>query len=290
MKIDALEELFSEMLAAVLSEKDQSAFENARAQFIMTDDGSDYEGFSEWFLFNYLDLESGLTFVERFAAKRSEVEILKKSFRSIFEVRYEHEETYLKDIFTKEDFKVKGIPLNSDELVSLRLVPIEDTYEPLGDIFRVDAGYRTLIEKQVLEQFNDYIRHYGSTSMRQFLNAQNQLVFKMMHVIQITGETLDEESYLLHQAQYAYKRTREEIVNILEQNGNGFTIEYVEASIYNMFVGESLFAELEFNDPVLYVLCNNEKHLDDIVNLFNPLLDEDFVFLSKDVVTLDELL
>jgi hypothetical protein len=291
MKIDALEEMFSDMLELVLSEDDQSAFEHARAEYILEDDGSDYEGFTEWFLFNYFDLESGKTFVERYVNSHPEAEALKESFRSIFEVRFEHDQIYLKDIFTKEDFQLNGTPLNDDELVSLRIVPIDEAYEAFGDIYRVDMAYREVIEKHMMEQFNAYTHHYGDSNMRRFLDNQGQLIFKIMHAVQSTGDGLvSEEEFLLYQARYAYKNSREQVVNLIAQMDETLELESVEAGLYSVFKDNIILAELEFIQPTLYVLCNNEKHLENMTNLLKAIESEEFVFLGKDVVTLDELL
>jgi hypothetical protein len=67
-------------------------------------------------------------------------------------------------------------------------------------------------------------------------------------------------------------------------------LESVEAGLYSVFKDNIILAELEFIQPTLYVLCNNEKHLENMTNLLKAIESEEFVFLGKDVVTLDELL
>lgn len=297
MNYEALDHLFNQLYEFAVRPEHHDALKRAEKAFIVSEDFSDTNGFTEWFIFNYRDQVGGSRLIDQAIVSNQEDEInqsllaLGNSLRSLFEIRTERGKSIVKDIFTGEDFLLNHAIQESNLLLSARLISIEHENYLIGDIFEFDLEYRDTFKKIILENYNQYVNQYGPTPLAVFLDLNGHLLCKIMEIVhQVDEENAYEQELMLHQATYAYNCTTEELYDRLMTIKFPVYSDEDEEPILRVMEEDQIIAEIEITNSQLYVLCNNESHLNKMIEAMTALISHDLVFLKSETFTLEELL
>jgi len=300
MSIELLESIVNDLYEYAVLPKFSTLLKKAEDRFLITDDKSDTIGFAEWFIFNYRDEKNNEKLIDHYKLSDQSKDIpeivealdaIKASKRSLYEVRSDREQAVLKDIFNNEDFVIENTIVELDQMISGRIVTLGHKHYLIGDIFEIESHYKESIVKYMLEQYNQYTIRMGLMTLDDFLDLNGHLIYKVTSIVStIDDENAFEEELMLYQATYGFRCTQEVLYDrIIEIKLPVFPDED-DASILRVMQNEVIVAELEITNGQLYVLCNNEAHLHQMIDLMQPVLNEDIVFLKTETYTLEELL
>lgn len=297
MNYEALDHLFDQLYEFAVSPEHHNALKRAEKAFIVSEDFSDTNGFAEWFIFNYRDQVGGQRLIDKFIESNQEAKntplllALGKSLRSLFEIRMERGKSIVKDIFTGEDYLLENALQETNLLLSARLVSIEHENHLIGDIFEFDLEYRDTFKKIILENYNQTVNQYGPTPLSVFLDLNGHLLYKIMDIVhQVDEENAYDQELMLHQATYAYNCTTEELYDRLMTIKFPVYSDEDEEPILRVMEEDQIIAEIEITNSQIYVLCNNESHLNKMIEAMSSLISQDLVFLKSETFTLEELL
>lgn len=289
-----MEEYYEKVLAQVLCKKYHELFDIAKKQFVLEEDESDFVGLDEWYVFNFQNPTTGRTMIEDYVLEHpnSEESVLNQSFRSIFDIRVEKNRMVVKDIFTKEDYILDSGLSSEEGLVSIRLVKTsDDTFDYFGECFTFEPLYKETIYKHIMNHYNQYVSAFGHVSFDVFLIKQGHLIYKMLTIInQLYDHQYSEEELQLFEGVYLYKMTDDALLDKLMELNLRIHPDEDDELVFRVYSEESVIAELELMNPKLHVLCNQQSHLDQMIEAIKPLLDESFVFLNAQILEIDSLL
>jgi hypothetical protein len=272
-----------------------SAFvEEAKLQYITNEDGSDIAGFNEWFIFSYIPSNAQLPLANQYAKlrKTAHADAIAGSHRSVYEVAYDENGFLLKDIFTRDSYRLDGSQPLDTGLMSLRIIDMSESVFFVGDVLYYDQAYKDIITKHILDQYNQHCTAYGPIDLKAFLSKQSMLIFKMSSIMsEIYEENSIDETYLLYQATYALKGSHDSLIDdLLAVDNITIAADEDDDAILRVIQDERIIAELEFEGAFLYVLCNNEADRAFLQSLLKPFENEQFVFIKSEILTIDELL
>jgi hypothetical protein len=293
MNAHEFEELYTEFVEFAISDCYKPELEAAKRFFINEKDESDITGFTEWFVFNYPMNSTGVTIIDEYYKSNpsEDVKLATESFRSIFEISTEREKFFLTDLITSDHYELIEPIQHSEGLYSLRVIPVNDLYMVVGDIYEFDVLYKDSLKKYFLDQYNQLTSIGNPMDLRTFVQEQNHLIYKLLNITDgVYEENITDESLLLHQTTYAYKMSGDALVELLLGLEVPVYPDEEDIGIYRVMLEDEILAEIEIFDQKLNVLCNNESHSRLITEMFKPLLSDSFIFVSSNTYTLEELL
>ena len=300
MSIELLESIVNDLYEYAVSPKFSSLLKKAEDRFLITEDKTDTVGFAEWFIFNYRDTQKNEKMIDHYKLSDQSADIpeviealeaIKASKRSLYEVRSDRDQAVLKDIFNNDDFIIENTIVELDQMISGRIVTLGHKHYLIGDIYEIESHYKESIVEFILDQYNQYTNSMGRMSLDAFLDIQGHLIYKVKDIVHsIDEENSFEEELMLYQATYGFRCTQESLYDrILEINLPVFPDEDDEP-ILRVMQEDVIIAEIEITNGQFYVLCNNEAHLHQMIDLMNTVINEDIVFLKTETYTLEELL
>ena len=300
MSIELLESIVNDLYEYAVSPKFSSLLKKAEDRFLITEDKTDTVGFAEWFIFNYRDTQKNEKMIDHYKLSDQSADIpeviealeaIKASKRSLYEVRSDRDQAVLKDIFNNDDFIIENTIVELDQMISGRIVTLGHKHYLIGDIYEIESHYKESIVEFILDQYNQYTNSMGRMSLDAFLDIQGHLIYKVKDIVHsIDEENSFEEELMLYQATYGFRCTQEALYDrILEINLPVFPDEDDEP-ILRVMQEDVIIAEIEITNGQFYVLCNNEAHLHQMIDLMNTVINEDIVFLKTETYTLEELL
>lgn len=297
MNIEHMENIYNQLYAFAVGSKFKTRLKNAEEKFVQNDDRSDTDGFAEWFIFNYRDPETNEQIINLFDeynendADKAIINAIKNSRRSIFEIRTEHEKTAFKDIFTSDDYIIENFVTGEGQLASARLVAFEGKHYLIGDYFELELEYKESIKKYLLDQYNQYTIVQGPTPLDVFFDLNGHLIFKVMGIIQnVSEENALDDGLLLYQATYAFNCGMEDLYDQLMKLEFPVYADEEEEPILRVMDDDIILAEIEITNGMFYVLCNDERHLETMLNMMKPILNEHIVFVKSETFTLEDML
>lgn len=297
MHIDTLENVLNDLYEFAISKEFSEDLKKAESIFVLNEDHSDSEGFAEWFIFNYRLTKSQKTLVEMFKYNTIQeddvmaLESLKKSKRSIFELKTERENRVLKDLFTQEDYILSHEVFEEDQLISARLASCEGSHYLIGDIYTIESSFKESLKKYVLDQYNQYCITSGQVSWDVFLDVNAQLLYKVMGILtRVEEENTIENELMLYQATYAFLCSIDALHDQFIKIELPVFADEDEEPILRVMEEDSVIAEIEITNGQFYVLCNTQEHLDHMMTLLEAMLSSEIVFVKTEQFTLEDLL
>ncbi len=300
MSIELLESIVNDLYEYAVLPKFGALLKKAEDRFLITEDKTDTVGFAEWFIFNYRDDQSNERLINHYKLSDQSANIpevlealdaIKASKRSLYEVRSDRDQAVLKDIFNNDDFAIENTIVELDQMISGRIVTLGHKHYLIGDIFEIESHYKESIVKYILAQYNQYTISMGQMTLDAFLDINGHLIYKVMAIVStIDEENAFEEELMLHQATYGFRCTQDELYDRILDIKLPVFADDEDEPILRVMQEDVIIAEIEITNGQFYVLCNNEAHLHQMIDLMNTVINEDIVFLKTETFTLEELL
>ena len=300
MMLEMLDSIYNKLYEYAVLPKFKSDLEEAEKIFVMNDDKEDIEGFTEWFIFNNRSTKNQKRLIETFTLNGKDEQIeenvkilngIKKSFRSLFSVTVEYDKAILKDIFTQHDYILENMVFEENQLVCARVVEIDHCFYIVGDIFEFEISFKEAIKKYILDQYNQFSVINGVMSVEDFLDLNGYLLYKILRIIQtIEEENAFDEDLMLFQATYGYVCAQELLYEKLLDLPIMIIADEDEEPILRVIEEDIIVAEIEIEEKMFHILCNNEQHLHEMIKTLEMITNAEIVYLKTEKYTLEDLL
>lgn len=197
--------------------------------------------FSAYLTYHYQD-ESGSTLFQKYLKKHPEspLSLITDMRFSVYEVRNYPAGVGLKDVYTREDYLIKG----QDELVEgdimvARIVSLGADHFIDEDYMIFPAAYKDTFVKGIMEKYNEFCQLNGIMELAAFLKEQPLVLMKFVEILnEVEQESYEaEEDYLVYQT--VFLTADPEAVKTQLQSDEDFDVSLEESS----FIVARLYAD-----------------------------------------------
>lgn len=292
-----IEALMVKGIEYFLSKHSNKVIDAAKEDYLKGVDG-DYKeyGFDNWFLTDYVhegrDMmtlfiqNQGLT-----SEERETIKSIQGSWFSYFEVFEIEGKSLLKDLFTKEDFKVENSELLGDgSIVAARLYPVGNDYY-IEILEHFDGDMQQHVTGAVLAKYNEYCVQNETVDIGMFIKNASLLLYKFMTVFRNVSfqESDDGEEYAVYQSDYVFEN-RDKVIEILSTEGSfEFVDEEDGAEIYS-FSHEGAIVELVIGQNKIEIEAPSEASRKEIKSKVESLLEGYISFVQDIILNIDDIL
>jgi len=248
--------------------------------------------FESYLLYDYR--VDGLSFADRYAAAdRPYSEFFKAvahNYFSGFEVMRHGAHVFLKDVFTKRDFKLLNPEvLEGESFLVGRAIGFADGYilAPDFELYTketMEAFKRAILERHAAERQNE--------ALESFIEHNALLMMRYLDILEtiMEAEQSEEETYLVHQSTYLHQNSVK-IREVLEASPNcEITLDEPEDLIFRLMHEGDIMAEIVLMKNKVVLECVEETALSQSRKWFEAQLGELIVHFADEVLTLDDLL
>lgn len=187
-RLATIEALMVKGIEYFLTKHSNKVIDAAKDAYLKGIEG-DYKeyGFDNWFLtdYQYEDKDMMAYYGQNAPLSTEEkavVACIQASWFSYFEVFQVEGKSLIKDLFTKEDFKVENSELLGDgTIVAARLYPLEGIYYiELLETF--DGDMQQHVTGAVLAKYNEYCVQHENIEIHDFVRQNSLLLYKFMNI------------------------------------------------------------------------------------------------------------
>lgn len=295
--LDLFEQLFEEIMVFISKDEFKDEVKRAHNVYIkgLSDDIIEL-GFNEWLVFDY-NLKNGKSFIDKFANendldlnKMKLLESMKKSVFSAFKVMKNSKNKFLKDIFTKMDYKIEDNL--SQQLVIARLI----NYENVNYIFNLYKEWEETsedsIKKSILKKYNEYCSNYNNISIDDFIKNNTVALYKYLMIykdIEIKSVFQDEE-FFVYQGKYLISNY-EKFINIINNTDKiVFQTDEFDSDIYELYSEGIVLSEIEVIKDKIALECRSKEELDTAMEIINELFNDVLVKIGEEVLNVEDLI
>lgn len=276
-KITGLEE----KLIDHITNKYPHAVEEARAYFLKDDET--VTGFSDWLCYGHkIDgMSSALSLYEG-----DELEILKQSRFSFYEIVKEETGLYFKDIFTNDVFKMDPDTKIGDVIVSCRIYKVEGLYYYLENGMTFDVSSKDFLVKGMFEKYNQSIAG-NQISLEDFIDNNLHLLLKLSSILFDIELEEDDEAMTVHVCTYGFQ-DRKSVIKSMESIEDIKLVEEDMDLIYTFTRENAIIAEVVLMQNTLEVECNSMNDIEYVKEVFEDV--DSLTFMKVETLGLDDLI
>jgi len=292
-----IDELYEKLLTLVSDERYLDEIERAHDLF---SNGLDEEaieiGFNQWLMFDYV-FQNGSSFIDELLMNNllDDAELAmaaKNSILSVFKVFELERYTYIKDVFTKEDYMIENVMDIDRNPVIARVI----TYKKKNYIIEVVNEWaeesEDSIRKSIYEKYNEYCSKIKNTEISEFLRKNSIIIYKYLMIykdIKIKSVFQDEE-FFLHLATYSIMDMDMFNKSINESENIVFQTDEYDNDIYELSIDDVVMCEIEVISNRFEIQCRNNEDLVESVNEINKIFKNSIVKLKEEVLNVEDLI
>lgn len=297
-----------EALDALLLEssliKDETELAKAKSAYEKGIDGR-AEGlfFTDYLLFDYKADDKSLFDQAAQEARYPGIDQTLLHRFSVFEVVQYPNSLGLKDIFTKEDFKVvNGETLMVADLMVGRLLISGSEAFLLENALVFPNSYKEALIKGMMEKYNDFVISGKQRSLDEFLKTQPEVLMKYIEILnEVEEETFDsEDDFLVYQSIFLVGDPVALKHQIMKEPGfetsldeSGFMVVKLYADEAGDFTGEPedlLIAEIVIDGNRVEIECLDELRLNMAKEKMKQCFGDAIAHFKDEVVSMDDLI
>lgn len=289
MQNEYYEVVFNSILEYVL-EHEKKAYEASVKKYYSVMPQESTLGITEWVVLNTLCEDK--TLIESIQSKlnlgRDLIKQIMHSKRSFFKV-IKHDSLWIyKDVFSGEDFQLKGEPLETAEIVSARLVKEQEGYVSFLETYTMESLYEPTLKKFIFEHYNQSVSQTGPEAIDSFIERNLLIVFNGIETLHEIDCRDSEEEYKVHQARYAFLCSERQVIQLLKSIS--LQVLEIESGLYQILNDGEIVAEIEFIQNKFNLLVNELEQFTLLSEKIKTLKSDEVVFLEEKVLTLEDLL
>ena len=254
--------------------------------------------FSAFLTYHFKDKE-GKTLYEKYLEKHPEspLHLITEYRFGVYEVRNYPAGVGLKDIFTKQDFLIKGQDdLVEGDIMISRIFSIGTDHFLSEDYLIFPSSYKETFVKGIMGKYNEYCQMNGIVNLDVFLNEQPLVLMKFVEILnEVEQESYEaEEDYLVYQSIFILQDTAAARKLMLEDEAFEVTLDEGGYLVARMTTDrgtdeENLIAEivLDVNRIEIEALDEFRQNMakEKVQNLFGEIA----VHFKDEVVSMDDL-
>ena len=280
-----------------LTKHSSKVLDAAKDEFLKGIEGNYKEyGFDNWFLcdFKYQNKDMMTYYVQNqsiLSEEKAYVECLSKSWFSYFEVFEIEGKSLLKDLFTKDDYKVENSDILADgTIVAARLYPYEGHYF-IEVLETFDGEMQQHVTGAVLAKYNEYCTRNGTVDISLFIEDQSLLLYKFMNVFKNVSnlETDAEEEYMVYQSDYVFE-DRAKVIEVISTEGSFEFLESDDGVEIYSYANDEGVIELVITQNKIEIEAPSDLSRQQVKSKVETLLEGYITFVQDLVLNIDDIL
>ncbi len=292
-----IDELYEKLLMLVSDEKYLDEIERAHDFFSNGLEEETVEiGFNQWLMFDYV-FQNGSSFIDELLMNDllDDTELVmaaKNSILSVFKVFELERYTYIKDVFTKEDYMIENMMDIDRNPIIARVI----TYKKKNFIIEVVNEWaeesEDSIRKSIYEKYNEYCSKIKNTEINEFLRKNAIIIYKYLMIykdIKIKSVFQDEE-FFLHLATYSIINMDMFNKSINESENIVFQTDEYDNDIYELSMENVVICEIEVISNNFEIQCRNNEDLVESMNEIDRIFKNSIVKLKEEVLNVEDLI
>ena len=216
----------------------------------------------------------------------------KNSILSVFKVFELERYTYIKDVFTKEDYMIENMMDIDRNPIIARVI----TYKKKNFIIEVVNEWaeesEDSIRKSIYEKYNEYCSKIKNTEINEFLRKNAIIIYKYLMIykdIKIKSVFQDEE-FFLHLATYSIINMDMFNKSINESENIVFQTDEYDNDIYELSMENVVICEIEVISNNFEIQCRNNEDLVESMNEIDRIFKNSIVKLKEEVLNVEDLI
>lgn len=294
-----IQENLNEILFEVMQIENQAFVEEAKNVYELGIEKT-VEGlfFTQFLSFHYLD-ESDKTLFSRYIEKHPESSLsMVTGLRfSVYEVKNYPAGKGLKDLYTKQDFLIKGEEeLSEGDIIVAMLVSIGNDHFINEDYMLFPSQYKDPFIKGIMEKYNELCRSKGAMDLEHFVKNHPLIIMKFVEILNNVEQDAYEavEDYLVYQTIFLVgdmKAAKEKVKNdpdfevTLDESGFLVTRLFMDKGTDE----ENLIAEIVIDGNRIEIEALDEFRQNMAKAKIETLLQDLAVHFKDEVVSMDDL-
>jgi len=292
-----IDELYEKLLMLLSDEKYLDEIERAHDFFSNGLEEETVEiGFNQWLMFDYV-FQNGSSFIDELLMNDllDDTELVmaaKNSILSVFKVFELERYTYIKDVFTKEDYMIENMMDIDRNPIIARVI----TYKKKNFIIEVVNEWaeesEDSIRKSIYEKYNEYCSKIKNTEINEFLRKNAIIIYKYLMIykdIKIKSVFQDEE-FFLHLATYSIINMDMFNKSINESENIVFQTDEYDNDIYELSMENVVICEIEVISNNFEIQCRNNEDLVESMNEIDRIFKNSIVKLKEEVLNVEDLI
>ncbi len=254
--------------------------------------------FTQYLSFHYPD-ENGKTLFSRYIEKHPDSSLsLVTSLRfSVYEVKKYPAGMGLKDLYTKQDFLVKGEEeLSEGDIIVATLVSIGPDHFINEDFMLFPSQYKDPFVKGIMEKYNELCRSKGAMDLEHFVKTNPLIIMKFVEIINNVEQDAYEaqEDYLVYQTVFLVGDMALAKAKIKEDPDFEITLDESGFLVTRLFMDkgtedENLIAEIVIDGNRIEIEALDEFRQNMAKAKVESLLQDLAVHFKDEVVSMDDL-
>ncbi len=294
-----IQENLNEILFEVMQIENQAFVEKAKNVYELGIDNN-VEGlfFTQYLCFHYED-EYGKTLYNRYLEKHPESPLsLVTDLRfSVYEVKNYPAGKGLKDLYTKQDFLVKGEDeLSEGDIIVAMLVSIGQDHFINEDFMLFPSQYKDPFVKGIMEKYNEFCKGQGALSLENFIKKHPLVIMKFVEILNNVEQDAYEavEDYRVYQTVFLVGeinvakdkfRSDPDFEVTLEESGFMVTRLFMDRNTED----ENLIAEIVIDGNRVEIEALDEFRQNMAKEKIKILLQDLAVHFKDEIVSMDDL-
>jgi len=294
-----IEKILDELLLLTSEEKYSDEIKKAHNIYMKgMPEGTIELGFNNWLILDY-KFGNNSSFIKEYRKKNDLddealliLKALQNSTFSVFSVIETEKRRFLKDIFTKKDYKIiNEEKIDRDPIIS-RLIKFEKHYVIVDIIEKWAESSEKGIQQAILKKYNEVYSKNKSLTIGNFIQKNSIVIYKYLMIykdVEIKSVFEDEE-YYVHQSKYKILDVDRFMSQIHEIGDFIFQTDEFENEIFELYDDNVLLAEIEVINNVFNVECRNKEDLDQSNLKLKTLLSDVVLKLKDEVLNIEDLI
>lgn len=286
----------------------QGEIEQAKTEFYeileeMDNSSKVIADFNIWLIYDYRG-KQGKSFLEQYYHEAAgelsgeEIMLIKKmmeTYISLYEIRQIGKaDTVIRDIFTRKEIQLPSnrmVNTKQDVLLLTRVIELEDGFWTMPCQSYVPILFRHMIERNMLERFEEYKKSNLFSSWEKFLKEHSLYLYKYISLIEdlLTKENMDED-YTVWQSCYLIKDSRN-IKQLLSKH-EGVKLEYEEEGelCFHIMKQRKILGEMVIKNNRLELECTSLQERKKLKEILETILGERIQHYKDEKVKMEDIL
>jgi hypothetical protein len=255
-------------------------------------------GFNDWLILDY-SFENGGSFIDELFAsgnlsddEKILLNSIKNSIFSVFTVMESERHTFIKDVFTREDYLIENISDIDRNPIIARVIKYNKKNYIIDTINDWAEESEKSIRKSIYEKYNEFCSKFQNISIDEFIKKNPIAIYKYLMIykdIEMKSVFQDEE-FFLHVA--TYNIVNKDIFNdsIAKSKNIIFQTDDYKNDIYELYIDDMILCEIEVINDNFEIECRNKEDLIDAMIEIDKVFDKNVIKLKEEILNVEDLI
>lgn len=294
-----IEEILDELLLLTSDKEYSNEIKKAYHLYMKgMPDGTIELGFNDWLIFDY-KFENNSSFIKEYYSKNkvdeetlSILKSLENSKLSVFEVIETDQRKFLKDIFTREDYKILNQKRIDRNPIIARIIELNKDYIIVDTIEKWAESSGKGIKQAIMKKYNDIYSENRNLTIGDFIHNNSIIIYKYLMIYKDVEvkSVFEDEEYHVYQSKYKILERKDFYDKINNISDFIFQTDEFKNEIYELYDEDVLLAEIEIINQNFNVECRSQEDLDQANKKIEAILSDVVLKLKDEVLNIEDLI